>query len=134
MLYPFADTSLYAARHERELEGALRNFAPILFSLSSTAYFRARPNVLYLAPDPAAPFAAMIEAVAARFPEHPPYGGVHDEVVPHVTVGEHDDLDVLSRIEDEVSVHLPIHATACEVQLLEHTPEGWRLRQGFPLR
>ena len=95
LLYPFTDTSLYTARRGHEIENVLGDFAPIRFSLSSTAYFQGRPNVLYLAPDPPAPFAAMSEALFARFPEHPPYGGVHDEVIPHLTVAEHDDLDLL---------------------------------------
>ena len=133
LLYPFTDTFLYTARCGREIERVLGDFAPIRFRLSSTAYFRARPNVLYLTPDPAAPFAAMTAALFAQFPEHPPYGGAHNEVIPHLTVAEHDDLDFLVRIADDVSRHLPIQTTALEVQLMEHAPQGWRVRRRFSL-
>ena len=51
--------------------------------------------MLYLEPDPAHPFVDMIEAVAERFPEHPPFGGEFDTVVPHLTVVETDDIEVL---------------------------------------
>ncbi len=42
---------------------------------------------LYLAPEPAEPFVALTEALVARFPDWPPYGGIHGTtVVPHLTV------------------------------------------------
>ncbi len=44
-------------------------------------------NVVYLAPDPAEPFVALTEALAAAFPDCPPYGGAFDEPVPHLTIG-----------------------------------------------
>ena len=43
-------------------------------------------GVLYLAPEPAKPFVDLIEALARRWPEHPPYGGEYADIVPHVTV------------------------------------------------
>lgn len=42
---------------------------------------------MWLAPEPAEPFRALTELVWHRFPECPPYGGVHPDVVPHLTVG-----------------------------------------------
>ena len=44
--------------------------------------------MVYLAPEPAAPFVALTEAVGAEFPGFPPYGGAFDEVVPHLTISE----------------------------------------------
>ena len=133
LLYPFTDTSLYTAGRGREIEDVLGGFARFRFRLSSAAYFRGQPSVLYLAPSPPAPFTAMTAALFAQFPEHPPYGGAHDEVIPHLTVAEHDDPDVLSRIEDELDSRLPIEATVSEAQFMEHAPEGWRVRRRFSL-
>jgi len=46
------------------------------------------PEILWLAPEPPEPFVAMTEAVVARFPDYPPYGGIHERIVPHLTVAE----------------------------------------------
>ena len=45
------------------------------------------PGVVWLAPEPAEPFIALTELLAAAFPDHPPYEGAHDEIVPHLTLG-----------------------------------------------
>jgi 2'-5' RNA ligase len=131
LLYPFADTE---APRDDEIEDVLRAFPQVPFSLAATAYFHAPSHVLYLAPTPSAPFNAMTDALVARFPEHPPYGGAHEDVIPHLTVADHDDLEVLAEIERDVSARLPIQANVSEAQLMEHAPEGWHLRRRFALR
>ena len=42
--------------------------------------------MVYLSPTPTAELAALFDDVLATFPDHPPYGGLHDTVVPHLTV------------------------------------------------
>jgi hypothetical protein len=82
---------------------------------------------VYLAPVPAAPFARLTRAIWDRWPEHPPYEGAHDTVIPHLT---------LSREPIDVSIALPIAARAHEVTLIEETePDGrWVRRATFALR
>lgn len=46
------------------------------------------PKVLYLDPDPAAPFIDLTQAVWHAFPSCPPYGGVFDGIVPHLTLAQ----------------------------------------------
>ena len=46
------------------------------------------PGTLWLAPEPAEPIVAMTEAMVARFPDWPPYGGVFGAPVPHLTVAQ----------------------------------------------
>ena len=41
------------------------------------------PGVVWLDPEPAEPFRSLTAAIVARWPDHPPYGGVFDEVIPH---------------------------------------------------
>ena len=48
-------------------------------------------RVVYLAPQPSAPFTRLTEAVVERFPGFPPYGGVFEEVIPHLTITESSD-------------------------------------------
>ena len=135
LLYPFADTSQYAAQMGHHVGSVLAGRGPIAFSLTETAYFEGNPRVLYLVPDPADPFAEMTNALAAEFPAYRPYGGAHATVVPHVTVAVHDDKKLLARIEEEVAAELPIKANASEARMMEHAPmpDGWRLRRAFPL-
>jgi hypothetical protein len=135
LLYPFADTSQYVAGMDDLAESAFEEVGPIRFSLSSTEYFYGSTNTLYLAPDPSAPFAAVTEALAAAFPEYPPYGGAFSAIVPHVSVAHHERVSVLAEIEEQLKPALPIVGFASEAQLMEHAPapDGWRLRRSFAL-
>ena len=57
------------------------------------------PGTLWLAPEPAAPFVALTEAMVARFPDWPPYGGVFKSVIPHLTVAQTSLDDVAVQVE-----------------------------------
>jgi len=90
------------------------------------------PGVLWLAPEPAEPFAALTRAVSARHPEYPPYGGGHDTLIPHLTVGHHDEPP--KDLDAELRRGLPIAARATHVvQFVEVGPDRWRGRRCFPL-
>ena len=63
------------------------------------------PGTLWLAPEPADPFAAMTEAMVARFPDWQPYGGVFKSVIPHLTVAQASLDDVAVQIEPLLPLH-----------------------------
>ena len=65
---------------------------------------------MWLHPEPSEPFAALTAAVWRRWPAYPPYEGVHEVVIPHLTVSE----DPI-----EVDIPLPIKASARAVTLIE---------------
>jgi len=46
------------------------------------------PGTLWLAPEPSEPFVAMTEAMVARFPDWPPYGGSYSSIITHLTVAQ----------------------------------------------
>jgi len=73
------------------------------------------PGVLWLAPEPAEPLAAMTEAMVARFPEFPPYGGVFSSIVPHLTVAQ-TQLDETAQLIEPL---LPLGSRAGSVVLYE---------------
>jgi len=83
------------------------------------------PDVLYLAPQPETQFRALTSAVAAQFPEAPPYGGQFDDVVPHLTVAHGQEVNVLDKIEAELSPRLPVSAAISAVHLVTFTGEQW---------
>jgi 2'-5' RNA ligase len=93
------------------------------------------PSVVWLDPEPSAPFVAMTRDLVARFPEYEPYEGRHAEVIPHVTIATGDDERVLDEVVSRVEGALPIACAGDEVRLLErsedlrwHDRRSWRLR------
>jgi hypothetical protein len=133
LIYPFRDSARIDAAAVRGIASVVTSFVRFPFTLTTIEYFRSPLLILYLAPEPVEPFQALTGAFARMFPDAPPYGGVFDEIVPHVTVADENDPNVLATIEAEVKSHLPIQAIAREVELVEHAPQGWRLCQCFNL-
>jgi 2'-5' RNA ligase len=121
ILFPFAPPE---SVDEDALADLLAMHSRFAFELASVEHFG--EDVTYLAPAPAEPFAELTRAVTARWPSYPPYAGAHDEVTPHLTVGE-------CRLDFDPP--LPIACFAADVVLLEEEePAGrWRLRRRFPL-
>ena len=56
-------------------------------SFDSTA---TKDGVVWLEPEPSAPFIVMTRALVAAFPGYLPYGGLHDTVIPHLTLANVD--------------------------------------------
>jgi 2'-5' RNA ligase superfamily len=133
LIYPFRDSSQIDAKTWHEITRALQPFRRFGFRLVGTAYFPGPPPVLYLVPEPSAPFVEMTQGLAAAFPDTPPYGGAHEEIIPHVSVADSDDLELLAEIEADVNHGLPLAATAREVELLVHEPAGWRRKTALGL-
>ena len=79
------------------------------------------PGVLYLAPQPAAPFVALTEALVRAFPQYPPFGGAHEHIVPHLTVAQGDE-PTLQQADAELRAALqeqgPVRAQCRELCLL----------------
>jgi len=75
------------------------------FTLDRVEWFD--DGVVYLSPEPAGPFAELTHAVAARWPDYPPYEGAFDEVVPHLTVAWSDDREALDAFAQTRDVGQP---------------------------
>ena len=131
LLFPFvpsetANDTLLAEL--RELFAAQPAFS---FSLPRVARF---PEVAWLAPEPATPFRRLTELIYSRYPDYPPYEGIHDEIIPHLTVGV-GEAALQDEIELALTPHLPIDAEAQEVTLLVEDESGhWTRRDSFALR
>ena len=136
VLFPFIPPWQIGAEHEEGLREVFAGLQPFEFRLARTGRFG--DAVLFLAPEPAEPFVAMTAAVFARFPEHPAYGWVGSDIVPHMTVAHCgdpatcDDPAVLDEIEAAVGPGLPIEARATEALLMEGNGR-WRIRARLPL-
>jgi hypothetical protein len=116
VLFPFADG---AAVDEAALTELLSRFRAFDFVLDRLEHFEG--GVAWLRPNPSAPFEDLTAAVWQRWPDHPPYEGEYDEVIPHLTVTRED-------------APLPIPARATEVRLIEEGRDGrWTTRLSVPL-
>jgi 2'-5' RNA ligase len=133
---PFHVTLLVPFGSEAELVREARAFfaeqVPLEFELTRVATW---PDVVYLVPEPDDELRALMKALFVRFPQWPPYEGIHDEVIPHATLGEGvDAAAVRAEIERRVAPHLPHRCQARDVAFLEEFTEGrWRERERFPL-
>jgi 2'-5' RNA ligase superfamily len=130
LLIPFADSeSLPLA----EVRAVLGGFEPFGFELMELRRFEPRSGpILWLAPQPAARFVELTEALVEAFPEHRPYGGAFDDIVPHLSVAVSRDADLLDGIERDVARALPIAARAEAATIVERVAGRWRPRTTVP--
>ena len=123
IVYPFMPPADVDERVLTELATAVGTVAAFDCVFPRTDWFGA--DVLWLAPEPDAPFRELVRAVVAAFPAHLPYGGVHGDSVPHLTVGELrlGSTAELTAAESAVRAHLPIRARVDRAVLLAGRPE-----------
>ena len=92
------------------------------------------PEVVWLAPEPAAPFARLIGAARAAFPAYPPYGGAIDEPTPHLTIAEGPAFDG-DAVSAAANPHLSFERAISALTVIAEQPDGrWRVRWRLPLR
>jgi len=94
-----------------------------------------RDDVVWLAPEPDGPFRELTTAVWREFPDHPPYGGQFDDVIPHLTVG-HTDLAAMRAAAASVEPGLPVRHRVDRVWVMAGTDAlgSWRTVAEVSLR
>jgi 2'-5' RNA ligase len=129
VLYPFLPARRIDAAVLRSIRALAGSVPPFPFRLARIDSFTS--GDLHLAPEPAEPFIALTEAIHARWPQCPPYGGRYATIVPHLTLAFGAQPDGLVA---ELRPLLPIEAVAEEVLLVVHgRDEHWRVAERFPL-
>lgn len=134
--YPFKPWARVDAGELSVLAALCRSTPALEVTFSRTGWFG--DDVLFLDPDDPTPIVRLIRRVERAFPDHPIYGGVHDDVHPHLTVGHGTGRSALRAIEREVASHLPVSQLIDELQLWSGPPlasavPGWRFVRLFPL-
>jgi len=90
-------------------------------------------GVVWLDPEPSAPFVRLTEALGRAFPEFPLYGGLHDTIVPHLTIAT-DDRRQLRAVQAAAVRQLPFRRRVSWATLIVEGADGrWRTRRRFPL-
>ena len=120
VLFPFVTSNRI---DEDALAQIFAPFAAFDFALDRVE--RWDDGIVWLHPEPSQPFEDLTAAVWKRWPDHPPYEGAFDVVIPHLTVSE---------TPIDVQVELPISSRVREVTLIEEGGDGrWAVRTSFPL-
>ena len=132
LIYPFMPPSELKDDVRTRVEQIVASEPAFPFVLGAV---RRWPNVVYLEPRPDDPFRRLSAALAAAFPDYPPYEGAYEDVVPHVTVALDVPEDYFAAAEHALPPMLPIRDVCREAWLIGHTPELpwhtlWRLPFG----
>ena len=128
-LFPFLPEHQLTDEVVGQLQALCAACDPMTVEFAGTARF---PGVLYLQPEPADELRDLTLALAARWPEVPPYGGLHDDVVPHLTVALGDDVS-FDAIETALATQLPVRARLREARLYVFDGSRWQVRAELPL-
>jgi 2'-5' RNA ligase len=134
VLYPFLDPAELDDGVHTKLGRAISSVPEFTATFPRTDWFA--DKVLWLAPEPSAPFRQLTMSVAAAFPEHPPYEGLFEDVVPHLTVGHDAPVETLRAVERQVKPGLPVKMRVTDVQVIVGRPEVgavWDVAARFPL-
>lgn len=133
VLYPFLPPDRIDGAVLRDLTALFAAVPAFDIALTHTSWFDR--HVLWLAPEDPAPFRALTALVHAAYPDFPPFAGLYDDVVPHLTVGHGEKLAEMAQAEIDVKQHLPIRSVARAVTLMtQDAPEGpWTTAARFRL-
>jgi len=125
ILYPFVQPDQLGDQVLARLTSAVQSVARFHTALARVGWFDKR--VVWLAPEPDLPFRQLTAAVCAEFPDHPPYGDVHLDVVPHLTIGADASPLELETAGILIKDHLPIQVEVWSVQLFcgSRDPHSW---------
>ncbi|MDN5724515.1 MAG: 2'-5' RNA ligase family protein [Propionibacteriales bacterium] len=127
VLFPFLPLDL--------LDDAVRDRLRSLFASVSAREVRLTavgtfPSVVWLKPEPGAWLVELTGRVWAQWPDHPPYEGAHDEIIPHLTVAH--GADHADAVLADLTPVLPIVARAEAVHLFAFHDGSWTDRARFP--
>ncbi len=133
VLYPFAPPSDIDAQVIGTLAAAIASVPRFSATWQRTGWFGS--DVLWLSPEPTDSFRALTAAVVDAFPGFLPYGGEHDEVIPHLTVGHGVAEAQLREVEGRVLPQLPIRMDVAAASLWcgGDTAGSWQQIAALPL-
>jgi SAM-dependent methyltransferase len=130
VLYPFLDPADISEEVDAELARIASEAASFDVRFERVGRFS---DVVWLAPEPVGPIAALTDAVAARWPDHPPYGGAFEEVIHHLTVADGAPPNVLDRLASELVGGLPIAERVETLTLGVREAGTWSVRRRYAL-
>jgi 2'-5' RNA ligase len=129
VLYPFLAEEQLTDNVLGDLRALCADVASFNISFRRIARF---PGVLYLAPEPDTIIRKLTADLVNLWPENPPYGGIFDEVVPHLTIGYGIDTAAEGNVQADILPQLPLTARCDAACLYVLDGRRWRIRQKLP--
>ena len=114
LLYPFRPPDL-AEKQIRSLAEFFSAIPAFEFSLNEVRRF---PRMAYLHPDQPERFSSIIRRLLEKWPDCQPYSGIFQDIIPHLTVADQVDAQVLDLVQERLFHHLPITCIANKAWLL----------------
>jgi 2'-5' RNA ligase len=132
IMYPFVPPASIDDGVLESLREVLSAAPAFEIAFSRVAWFG--EDVVWWAPEPAAPFVALTRAVATRFGLQP-YEGAYRDVVPHLTVGHGGPLPRLRAAEAAVLAGPSVHARVRSALVMagSREPGSWTTVAELPL-
>jgi hypothetical protein len=130
LIYPFLPLHEIDGRRLRELTNFFAATTQFKVRLDGIAGF---PGVVYLVPQPTERFVELVNGLVRLYPQVPPYGGIFQSVIPHMTLAESADPEVQDGLMSEVAPLLPIETKATEVWLMVRRGGRWKTKASFAL-
>ncbi len=106
VLYPFVAPAALTQEVIERVRLVASQLPTVQANFSRIGWFDTQ--VVYLAPEPDDWFRQATAAMHDAFPQCPPYRGIHEDVIPHVTIGDGADLDEMRRAAEEVQENLAL--------------------------
>lgn len=134
LLYPFVSPDEIIEADLHKLKAIAQQATAFDFELSDVGRFT---DTVYLPPSPSAPFISLTKAIAGVYPAYPPYGGLHSDSIPHLTVARASEPAALAQIENEVRLLMAnqraIRCYCNSFALIVNTEGRWLTQQRFAL-
>jgi 2'-5' RNA ligase len=135
ILFPFVPPDAITGTVIEMAAAAVKSVPAFSCEFAQTGWFG--DDVVWLAPEPAAPFRALTSATYAAFPLYPPFGGSYPDVVPHLTIGHQAGFGpaALRAAQAEVRHALPIRTRVKVAWLMTGgtAPGSWAPLAELPL-
>ena len=129
LLGPFLPPETIGPQTAMRLRSLFASWQPVRFSLATVERLS---GVVYLAPEPAAPFRQLTEMLEREWPEAPHFGAAFGRPLHHLTVARNE--SVYDEVKEELGGRLPIDAVTRESLLFEkRTGVDVRLIGRFPI-
>jgi 2'-5' RNA ligase len=136
LLFPFVPAASLQSSDVARAAAAIARTAAFEVELREARTFDPGPTeegAVWLAPEPPEPFIAMTEALVEAFPTYLPYGGIHDTVIPHLTLANLD-VDVPALVA-AAGPELPVvRRVEWAIVLVEDDRGRWRTARRLRLR
>ncbi|AJC19846.1 2'-5' RNA ligase family protein [Pandoraea pulmonicola] len=125
VLYPFMAPEHITPSVLSQAHRVFSSIPAFSFRLDAVGCFDKR--VVFLRPAVPDPFVALTTAIAGEFPDYPPFGGRHSEIVPHLTVSVEPDVvdPVSSALHRRLQGAVGIESRCTHITLLENSSGRW---------